>query len=96
MNYDSKTIAKYGGILVFGIVAPFIFPNYTFQLAMLWVMITFALTWDILGGQMGYNSLGNIFFSAPACISARWSRSGCITTSVNIPRISAPLKSIIP
>jgi branched-chain amino acid transport system permease protein len=25
-------------------------------------MIVFALTWDILGGQMGYNSLGNIFF----------------------------------
>ena len=25
-------------------------------------MIVFSLTWDILGGQMGYNSLGNIFF----------------------------------
>jgi branched-chain amino acid transport system permease protein len=25
-------------------------------------MILFALTWDMLGGQMGYNSLGNIFF----------------------------------
>ena len=25
-------------------------------------MILFALTWDILGGQMGYNSLGNILF----------------------------------
>ena len=25
-------------------------------------MIVFASTWDILGGQMGYNSLGNIFF----------------------------------
>jgi branched-chain amino acid transport system permease protein len=25
-------------------------------------MIIFSLTWDILGGQMGYNSLGNIFF----------------------------------
>ena len=25
-------------------------------------MILFALTWDVLGGQMGYNSLGNIFF----------------------------------
>jgi branched-chain amino acid transport system permease protein len=29
---------------------------------MLWVMILFAVTWDIMGGQMGYNSLGNIFF----------------------------------
>jgi branched-chain amino acid transport system permease protein len=25
-------------------------------------MVVFALTWDIMGGQMGYNSLGNIFF----------------------------------
>ena len=49
-------------ILIFGIAAPFLFPNYTFQIAMLWVMILFALTWDIMGGQMGYNSLGNILF----------------------------------
>jgi len=49
-------------ILVFGIVAPFLFPNYTFQLAVLWMFILFALTWDTLGGQMGYNSLGNILF----------------------------------
>jgi len=50
------------GILVFGLVAPFVFPDYTLQVAILWVMILFALTWDIMGGQMGYNSLGNIFF----------------------------------
>ena len=62
MNYNIKTITSYGGLLLFGIIAPFIFPNYRFQLAVLWVMITFALTWDILGGRMGYNSLGNIFF----------------------------------
>ena len=31
-------------------------------MAVLWLMIVFASTWDILGGQMGYNSLGNIFF----------------------------------
>jgi branched-chain amino acid transport system permease protein len=29
---------------------------------MLWLMIVFSLTWDVMGGQMGYNSLGNIFF----------------------------------
>ena len=62
MKYNIKAIIICGGILLFGIGAPFIFPNYTFQLAVLWVMITFALTWDIMGGQMGYNSLGNIFF----------------------------------
>ena len=52
----------YGGIPVVGIVAPLLFPNYTFQFAVLWVMILFAQTWDVMGGQMGYNSLGNIFF----------------------------------
>jgi branched-chain amino acid transport system permease protein len=52
----------YGAILVAGAFAPALFPDYTLQFAMLWVMILFALTWDILGGQMGYNSLGNIFF----------------------------------
>ena len=38
------------------------FPTYTNEIAVLWLMIVFASTWDILGGQMGYNSLGNIFF----------------------------------
>jgi len=49
-------------LLPIGIVAPFLFPDYSNQIAVLWLMITFASTWDILGGQMGYNSLGNIFF----------------------------------
>ncbi|MCP4330730.1 MAG: branched-chain amino acid ABC transporter permease [Alphaproteobacteria bacterium] len=29
---------------------------------MLWMMVVLALTWDLLGGQMGYNSFGNILF----------------------------------
>jgi len=49
-------------ILVVGLAAPFLFENYTLQMAILWVMVLFSLTWDTLGGQMGYNSLGNIFF----------------------------------
>ena len=52
----------YAAVLGAGIFAPLLFPNYTTQLTVLWVMILFALTWDILGGQMGYNSLGNILF----------------------------------
>ena len=52
----------YIAILVAGIAAPYVFPAYTNQISVLWLMIVFALTWDILGGQMGYNSLGNIFF----------------------------------
>jgi branched-chain amino acid transport system permease protein len=61
----SPAVAKvllYCGILAAGVVAPILFPEYTFQFALLWIMILFALTWDIVGGQMGYNSLGNIFF----------------------------------
>ncbi len=62
MGLDVKTLSGYGALLLFGLVAPLLFPAYTFQIALLWVMILFAQTWDILGGQMGYNSLGNIFF----------------------------------
>ena len=49
-------------LLVAIVAAPFVFPNYQTQLATLWLMIIVALTWDMTGGQMGYNSLGNIFF----------------------------------
>lgn len=55
-------VTVYALILAFGFLAPIVFPAYTNQFAVLWLMIVFALTWDILGGQMGYNSLGNIFF----------------------------------
>lgn len=58
----SPRLAGYIAILVGGILGPLLFPNYTTQMSLLWVMILFALTWDIMGGQMGYNSLGNIFF----------------------------------
>ncbi|MEO1838278.1 MAG: branched-chain amino acid ABC transporter permease, partial [Candidatus Lambdaproteobacteria bacterium] len=62
MKSKTINILFYSVILLVGIFAPVIFPAYTFQLAILWMMILFALTWDILGGQMGYNSLGNILF----------------------------------
>ena len=62
MKSKTNKILFYAVILLAGIFAPIIFPAYTFQLALLWMMILFALTWDILGGQMGYNSLGNILF----------------------------------
>jgi len=52
----------YAGILVCGIFGPFLAPNFVLEFAVLWVMVLFALTWDVMGGQMGYNSLGNIFF----------------------------------
>lgn len=54
--------AGYAALLAFGIFGPMVFPAYTTQMSVLWLMVVFALTWDMLGGQMGYNSLGNIFF----------------------------------
>ena len=59
---NARQIALQLIIVVAGIAAPLLFPAYIFQIALLWIMILFALTWDIMGGQMGYNSLGNIFF----------------------------------
>ena len=44
------------------LLAPVLLPAFKTQLAFLWVMIVFALTWDMMGGQMGYNSFGNILF----------------------------------
>lgn len=44
------------------LAAPFLLPGFRTQLAALWLMIIVALTWDMTGGQMGYNSLGNIVF----------------------------------
>ena len=49
-------------IVAIGLIVPYFVPAYTFQVAVLFLMVVFALTWDIMGGQMGYNSLGNIFF----------------------------------
>ncbi len=52
----------YAVILLITLLAPFLFPDFRTQLATLWLMIIVAMTWDMTGGQMGYNSLGNIFF----------------------------------
>jgi len=49
-------------ILVAGLLAPYLLSRWVTQLAFLWVMVLFALTWDVVGGQMGYNSFGNVVF----------------------------------
>ena len=54
-----------------GIAGPFVVPQLQSQMAVLWVMVVLALTWDVVGGQMGYNSFGNIvFFGAGMYASA--------------------------
>ncbi len=57
-----RKFGVYGALLALTLVAPFLFPAFKTQLATLWLMIIVALSWDMTGGQMGYNSLGNIFF----------------------------------
>lgn len=50
------------GLGLLGLAAPWLAPGYVVQFATLWMMVVLALTWDLLGGQMGYNSFGNIVF----------------------------------
>jgi branched-chain amino acid transport system permease protein len=49
-------------LVALAVIAPVLIPSYRSQMALLWVMVVFALTWDLLGGQMGYNSFGNVLF----------------------------------
>ena len=49
-------------LLACGVVAPLLAPSYQSQLTELLVFIVFALAWDLVGGQMGYNSFGNVLF----------------------------------
>lgn len=49
-------------VLGVGLAAPLLLPNNMTQLVDVMVFILIALSWDMLGGQMGYNSFGNILF----------------------------------
>ena len=59
---QQKKIIVYAVAIALTLLLPFVMPDFRTQLATLWLMIIVALTWDMTGGQMGYNSLGNIFF----------------------------------
>jgi branched-chain amino acid transport system permease protein len=54
--------ATRAAIVALTIAAPFVFPAFQVELTFLWIMIVFALSWDVMGGQAGYNSFGNIAF----------------------------------
>lgn len=62
MKTARERFVLYTGLGLLSLAAPIILPAYQFQLAFLWVMVVFALTWDVVGGQMGYNSFGNVLF----------------------------------
>lgn len=55
------------GLGLLSLAAPFILPGLATQLAFLWLMVVLAQTWDVLGGQMGYNSFGNVVFFGIGC-----------------------------
>ena len=52
----NKNTLLYAGLLIFGLVGAFIFPAYKLQLSFLYILIVLAMTWDVQGGQMGYNT----------------------------------------
>jgi branched-chain amino acid transport system permease protein len=57
-------------VAAFALASPLLLPQWTTELAFLWLMVLFALTWDLLGGQMGYNSFGNVVFFGLGCYAA--------------------------
>ncbi len=59
---NGRNLLLYGGLLIFVLSAPHLFPAFKLQFSFLWVLIILALTWDVQGGQMGYNTFGNILF----------------------------------
>ncbi len=61
MNGRRQTLLAFA-IAAIALALPIVLPDYRAQIALLWVMVLFAMTWDVLGGQTGYNSFGNIVF----------------------------------
>ncbi len=55
----NNNLILYAAILIFGVVSPFIFPAFKVQLSILCILIVLAMTWNIQGGEMGYNTFGN-------------------------------------
>jgi branched-chain amino acid transport system permease protein len=63
-------------VIVLGAAGPFIAPSIVTQLAFLWVMVILSLTWDLVGGQMGYNSFGSIIFFGIGAYAAAVAQRG--------------------
>ncbi len=87
----------YGVLLILGLTAPFLFPAFKVQISFMLILIILAMTWDVQGGQMGYNSFGNILFFGIGmylCASiqigmffplAEWTESGGEKTFLHTP-----------
>ena len=72
-----KNTFLYAGLLIFGLVGAFAFPAYKLQLSFLYILIVLAMTWDVQGGQMGYNTFGNIYFLVLECMLLQALKSQC-------------------
>ena len=57
-----KDLILYSALIIFGLFAPFIFSAFKVQLTYLCILIVLAMTWNLQGGEMGYNTFGNILF----------------------------------
>ena len=62
MSLLRNNVAMRALAIALTIAAPFMLPAFQVDLTFLWIMIVFALSWDVMGGQAGYNSFGNIAF----------------------------------
>ncbi len=49
-------------LIAAGLAGPWVAPAHLSQFSQLWQFIVLALSWDLMGGQTGYNSFGNIVF----------------------------------
>ena len=59
---NKHNLILYSIILILGLAAPFLFPGFKVFMSFLCVLIVLAMTWNIQGGEMGYNTFGNILF----------------------------------
>jgi branched-chain amino acid transport system permease protein len=60
--FGSSRSLLVAGLIGLGLLAPLVAPGHQSQLTELLLFIVFALAWDLVGGQMGYNSFGNVLF----------------------------------
>ncbi len=61
-DFTKNDIRLFIALCSLGLVAPILFPAYINQLSFAWIFVVIALSWDMQGGHMGYNSFGNIVF----------------------------------
>ena len=61
---NKNNLILYIGILIFGLAAPYVFPAFKVQLSILCILIVLAITWNIQGGEMGYNTC--LLYTSPS------------------------------